>query len=216
MRKAHITVAHLLKYLCATSLVFLSLNGCERNTLSDLNGTLLNPAMDLTDYGFKTADGHLNISDFKDKHLVLAFGYTYCPDACPTTMARLAQTMKLLDKDAKQVQVILLTVDPLRDSLSTLKTYAQSFNPDFIGAAVASADSASLFKTLGIYHERVHTPDSASTGSITQDSYTEDYLVDHSTSTIVLNPEGNWRMVWNFKLKPEEMAADLKKLIRSQ
>lgn len=218
MKKAPTAVAHVLTQACIFGIILLSLNGCGTNALSDLNGTLLEPAMDIADYGFNSADGDFNVSDFQGKHLVLAFGYTYCPDACPTTMARLNQTIKLIEEDADQVQVLLITVDPLRDSLSKLKTYTKTFHPDFIGASVATADSAALFKTLGIYHERARTSttDSVREEGLAEDNATDDYLVDHTTSTIVLDPDGNWRMVWNFELKPEEMAADLKKLIRAQ
>ena len=183
MRRRSKPTAPLLLQFCLLCLSVLFFNGCNNTSLADLNGTLLDPAMDLEDFRFHTADGDLNVSNFKGKHVILAFGYTYCPDACPTTMARLAQTVKHLAQNANQVQVMLVTVDPARDSLEKLNSYAKTFDPGFIGAAVAKTDSAAFFKTLGIFHERADS------------TATEDYLIDHTTSTIVLDQNGNWRMV---------------------
>ena len=186
--------------------------GCESKSLSNLNGTLLNPSLEIDDFSLLSAGETLKISDFEGKFVVLAFGYTYCPDACPTTMARLASTMRLLGEQADQVQVVLVSVDEQRDSPDKLAAYTEAFNDTFKGVWVSKPDSSAFFSTLGIYHERAVPTEVVSTEAAAEN--TEEYLIDHTTSTIVLDREGNWRLVWNFELSAEEMAFDLSRLIK--
>ncbi len=182
----------------------LALAGCTQESLSDLHGTLLIPSIEVQDYAFESASGTRHLSDFRGKYIVIAFGYTYCPDACPTTMNRLARVIDLVEEKASQVQVMLVSVDPDRDSPATLEKYAQTFNQDFIGVHASKENPEEIFKKFGIYHA---VSDSASG---------ENYLIDHSTSTLVLDTAGRWRLVWRFDLTPDEMASDLLKLIRAQ
>jgi len=114
-------------------------------------------------------------------------------------MSRLARAMDLIGEDVGEVQVMLVSVDPERDTPALLETYAENFNPRFMG--LIPAEGADMFQTFGIYAERAGEASDA------------DYLIDHTTSTVVLDRQGMWRLVWNFEVSPEEMAADLKKLL---
>ena len=175
--------------------------GCLPDRPVSTNGTLLDPPMELQDYGFVTTDAEVHISDFAGSSwLILAFGYTSCPDACPATMVRLKRALELVDIDRDVIQVLLVTVDPQRDTPEKLDRYVKAFNPSFMGGVPVASDSSSLYTTLGIYAEQTGAGE-------------PDYLVDHTTATIVLNPEGAWRLVWNVEVTPEEMAADLERLL---
>ncbi len=206
VRAGYTRVAFIVTF-CLISLIL----GCQRNHLGNLNGTLLDPSSEIGDFSFTSADKTLQISDFEAKYVILAFGYTYCPDACPTTMNRLAKTVQLLEERADQVQVILVSVDEQRDSPERLMSYTKAFDPSFEGVWVSKADSSHFFSTLGIYHERAgQSEERAPDTPLVND----EYLVDHTTSIVLLDRQGNWRMVWNFSLTAEEMASDLEKLIR--
>ncbi len=184
--------------LFLASALFL-LNSCGPPPLSRLNGTLIEPPIEVPDFQFNTANGPVRLNTFRGKYTLMAFGYTFCPDACPTTMARLKRVIDSLGSDADKVQVMLVSVDPERDTPALLKSYTENFNPDFIGATPASPDS--VFNLLGVYVERANS------------SVTEDYTVDHTTSIILLDKQGNWRLVWNFETTPEEIASDMNTLI---
>lgn len=182
-------------------LILLLCAGCGPPRAGQFNGTLLVPPVEVEDFQFETARGMINTKDFEDRYIILAFGYTFCPDACPTTMARLARVMDTLGEDAAQVQVILVSVDPERDTPDRLDTYVNNFNPNFIGAV--PKDTASLFDNLGVFAERAKTDNA------------DQYTVDHTTSIVLLDRTGYWQLVWNFEVPPEEIAQDLKTLLAS-
>ncbi|MEM5399625.1 SCO family protein [Paraburkholderia unamae] len=124
------------------------------------------------------------LADFKDKVVVLFFGYTHCPDVCPTTMAELSQALQQLGPDAaKRVQVLFVTVDPERDTAQILGQYTAAFNPTFIGLRPASEDQLKqVAKDFRVYYAKVpgNTPDS--------------YTMDHTAASYVFDTSGKLRL----------------------
>ena len=144
----------------------------------------------------------VKLSDFQGKLVVLYFGYTYCPDVCPTTLADLAQALQKLGKKADQVQVVMVTVDPDRDTPEHLAEYVSFFNPTFVGLSGAPDQIAAAAAAYGIYyHKNEGTPASG-------------YTVDHTATITVLDKEGRLKLLWPFGTQSDGMAADLAQMLR--
>lgn len=142
------------------------------------------------------------LADYKGKAVVMFFGYTHCPDVCPTTMAQLGQVMQKLGNDAQRVQVIFVTVDPQRDTAALMAQYAPAFNPSFIG--LRPADDAALkqvTKSFRVVANKVpgSTPDN--------------YTIDHTAGIYVFDPSGQLRLFMRPDEPVDAMAQDLKTLI---
>jgi protein SCO1/2 len=123
------------------------------------------------------------MADFKGKVVVLFFGYTHCPDVCPTTMAELSQALQKLGDDAKRVQVLMVTVDPNRDTAPLLGEYVSAFNPSFIGLRPANTEQlVKITKDFRVYYAQV--PGKAP----------NEYTMDHTAASYVLDPQGRLRL----------------------
>lgn len=163
----------------------------------DITGAELGP-----DFLLKDPDGKdRRMADFRGKAVAIFFGYTQCPDVCPTTLADMARTMKLLGADAERVQVLFVTIDPKRDTPALLKQYVPAFDPSFIGLWGDAAATARVTRDFKIYaQERAgKTPDT--------------YTMDHTAQILVFDPSGKVRLVFAYGMEPEKMAADLKVLL---
>lgn len=141
------------------------------------------------------------LGDFQGKAVVLFFGYTQCPDICPTTLATLRDTMKLLGEDARRVQVLFVTVDPLRDTPQLLAEYVPWFHSDFVGLWGDEATVAAVARDFKVFYAKQpgKTPGS--------------YSVDHSASSYAFDPRGRLRLVIRHGETPENIAADLRLLL---
>jgi protein SCO1/2 len=181
----------------------LALSGCGPQTpkfdSSDVTGAGFGRDFALTD---STGKEH-TLADFRGKAVVLFFGYTQCPDVCPTTLSTLAEAMKQLGPDAARVQVLFVTVDPERDTAELMSSYVAAFGPSFVGLrgdADAVARTAKEFKIL--YQKRPgKTPDS--------------YTVDHSAGTFVFDPKGRLRLYVGNGQGAEVFAHDIRELLRT-
>jgi protein SCO1/2 len=123
------------------------------------------------------------MADFKGRAVVLFFGYTHCPDVCPTTMAELSQALQKLGDDGKRVQVLMVTVDPARDTAPLLSEYVSAFNPSFIGLRPAdTAQLAKITKDFRVYYAPV--PGKAA----------GEYTMDHTAASYVFDPQGRLRL----------------------
>lgn len=142
-----------------------------------------------------------SLADFRGKVVVLFFGYTHCPDVCPTTLADMAETMKLLGEDARRVQVLFATLDPERDTPDLLAQYVPAFHPDFLGLYGDAATVAAQAKEFKVFYQK-H-------GGNSPDSYT----LDHSATSFVFDPQGRLRLVLAFGTPPQAIAHDLKLLL---
>ena len=148
-----------------------------------------------------TAGKTLTMADFKGKAVVLFFGYTHCPDVCPTTLAELSQALQKLGDDGKRVQVLMITVDPARDTAPLLGQYVSAFNPTFVG--LRPADDAQLVKVtkdFRVYYAKV--PGKAG-----------DYTMDHTAASYVFDPQGRLRLFARDGQGAESWVHDLKILL---
>jgi len=141
------------------------------------------------------------LADFKGKVVVLFFGYTQCPDVCPTTLVAMNEAVKLLGPDADKVQVLFATLDPERDTQALLAQYVPQFNPSFIGLRGDEATMAALAKDFKAFYMKV------------PGSTANTYSIDHSTGSYAYDPQGRLRLLLRHGEDPTNVAADLKLLI---
>jgi protein SCO1 len=193
----------LVAWVILTSLV-VSLAACQPSA----------PAQDFlgTDIRHETFGGPLaltdhngvkrSLKDFRGQWVVLFFGYTHCPDVCPTTLGDTAAALRLMSpEDAKKVQVLFVSVDPERDTLAMLRDFVPYFHPDFLALTGTEAELAQAGKDFRIVFAK-HT--TAGVGG---------YLVDHTAGSYVLDPEGKLSLFLPFAMPAADMAHDLKLLM---
>ena len=167
---------------------------------SDVTGTTFGRDFALVDHTGKPR----TLADWRGKVVVLFFGYTQCPDVCPTTLAELADVMKRLGPDAERVQVLFVTVDPGRDTPELLSKYVPAFDPRFTGLygdADATARTAKEFKIL-FQKQPGQTPGA--------------YTVDHSAGTFIFDPNGKLRVYVSYGQGPYVFAHDIRELLKKQ
>jgi protein SCO1/2 len=156
------------------------------------------------DFALQDPDGReRTLADFRGKAVVLFFGYTQCPDVCPTTLATLAETMKRLGPDADRVQVLFVTVDPERDTAALLRQYVPAFDRRFLGLRGDAAATARTAKEFKVIYEKVP---GATPGS---------YTMDHSAGSYVFDPQGRLRLYVANGQGPDVFAHDLRELLRA-
>jgi protein SCO1 len=164
---------------------------------TDITGAEYGRTLALTDQDGKSR----TLADFKGKIVVVFFGYTQCPDVCPTTMAELAQVKKSLGKDGERVQGIFVTVDPERDTAPVLKSYMGSFDPSFVALRGTVEQTKDVAKEFKVFFAKVpgRTPDS--------------YTMDHTAGSYVFDSNGKLRLFVRYGSGADALAADLKTLI---
>jgi len=163
---------------------------------TDITGAPYGHALELTDHTGRAR----KLEDFRGKAVVLFFGFTHCPDVCPTTLAEVAQAIKTLGADAERVQLLMVTVDPERDTQETLAKYVTAFDPRFLGLRgdlAATKKAAGEFK---IYFEKRKQGDG--------------YTVDHSAQSYVIDPQGRLRLLVRHDRIAQDLAPDLRTLLR--
>jgi len=166
---------------------------------SDVTGATFGRNFNLIDATGKAR----TLADYRGKAVVIFFGYTQCPDVCPTTLAELAEVMKKLGPDADRVQVLFVTIDPERDTQDLLAQYVPAFDPRFMGLygdAAATERTAKEFKI--IYQKQP----GATPGS---------YTMDHSAGTYIFDPQGRLRLYVSYGQGPEVFAHDLRELLKA-
>lgn len=134
---------------------------------------------------FRLTDHHgvvRRLSDFRGKAVLVFFGYTQCPDVCPTTMAELSTVLQQLGPDAQRLQVIFVTLDPERDTREVLASYVPAFNPDFLGMYGDAAATAEVAKEFKVFYQKVPGKVPGS------------YSMDHTAGSYVFDPEGRIRL----------------------
>lgn len=175
-----------------------------QNLPHTFHGIMLESPRVAEDFTLPTSTGEsMSLSDFRGKYVALFFGYTFCPDVCPTTLSDLQQMLKGLGADqASEVQVLMVSVDPERDTPEQLATYLDFFDPAFIGMTGTVADIQPIASQFGIFFERQ------------EGSENTNYLVDHTSAITVIDPEGRVRIIFPYGVKGSEMATDLAYLMR--
>ena len=156
------------------------------------------------DFRMKDQDGReRSLADFRGKAVVLFFGFTQCPDVCPTTLGEIVQARQLLGPDGDKVQAVFVTVDPERDTPEVLKGYLANFDPGFVGLRGSPEELAALAKDFKIYYKKVEgkTPGS--------------YTMDHSAASYVYDPQGRLRLYTRYGSGAQALADDLKILLQA-
>jgi len=164
---------------------------------TDITGADFSKSLALTDH-----TGTLRtLDDYKGKVIVMFFGFTHCPDVCPTTMLDLKNTMKLLGDKADEVQVLFVTVDPERDTQEVLAKFVPSFDSRFIGLRGDAEQTAETVKNFKIYYAKV--PGKSE----------NDYSIDHSAGMYAFDKKGKVRLYLGYGQKPEDIASDVQNLL---
>ena len=185
-----------LLFFLLTGMLFLA--GCSLLTPA-FKGTLLPNPVPVSDFTLLGADGQpVNLSDFQDKNVLLYFGYTFCPDVCPTTMADLAKAQREIDDSGEDFQVIMVTVDPERDTTEKMGAYVEHFHPTFVGLTGTKEAIDKAGEDYGLYYE-IHAGTAAS-----------GYLVDHTARVYVIDRDGMYTLSWAYGTPWEDIAADMK------
>ena len=170
--------------------------------LTDVSGAGFGKELDLTDHHGKPR----TLADFRGKVVTVFFGFTHCPDACPTTMVELAQVAKELGPDADKLQVLFVTVDPARDTQKVLSQYVPSFHPGFLGLYGDAEATARAAKEFKVYFNKQPPKGGAAGGG---------YSVDHSAGTFILDPQGRLRLFAQYGTGAEAILHDVRLLMRS-
>jgi protein SCO1 len=151
----------------------------------------------------RAAGTPLQLSEMRGKVVALFFGYTSCPDVCPTTMAELNQALEKLGSKADQVQVLFVTVDPQRDTPERVQEYVDHFNPDFIGLSGSEPALAKVWNDYGVFRQVADGPSAAG------------YVVDHTARVTLIDQQGNLRVSFPFGTPVEDVVHDLNLLLNS-
>ncbi len=179
------------------------LAGCERIATSaafkavDITGAAYAQDFDLPD-----AEGRRRqLADFKGKLVVVFFGFTQCPDVCPTTLLELAEARKLMGADGSRVQGIFVTLDPERDTAELLKAYVANFGADLVALRGTPEEIKATAKQFKIFYAKVpgKTPSS--------------YTVDHTAASYVFDTQGKVRLFTRYGMGAQALADDLKLLL---
>ncbi|CAM5487537.1 BsSco OS=Afipia felis OX=1035 GN=ypmQ PE=3 SV=1 [Afipia felis] len=179
----------------------LKLGAAELQAGMDLSGSHCCEALSLIDQNGAAR----KLSDFKGNVVIVSFGYTHCPDVCPTTLFELDNALKQLGKQAREVKVLFITVDPERDTPAVLKDYVGSFDPDFIGLSGTSEETNSAAKEFRVFYQKSNPSDRS-----------ENYSLDHTAGIFVIDRDSKIREFIPHGWKIESLVADLRTLLGSQ
>ncbi len=170
---------------------------------SKFKGSVMPVQIPAPDFELTNADGEtVRLSDFKDEIVLLYFGYTFCPDVCPTSLSDLSRVQRKLDDNGEKIQVIMVSVDPERDSPKKLSEYVQHFHPTFIGLTGSKEEIDAAAKGYGVYYEK-HEGTEAS-----------GYLVDHTARIFVIEPDGLYRLSFGFGTPVDDIVSDLRLILK--
>lgn len=192
-----------LMYRIFSLLLITLLAGCEKPAqparfhAGEVAGQYAQADFHLTDHNGKPR----SLGDFKGKVVVLFFGYTHCPDVCPTKLADLAQTLRLLGKDADRVQVLFVTLDPARDTRELLAQFVPAFDPAFLALYGDAQATASVAKSFGVDYQKNPTKSG--------------YTLDHSTFSYLIDAKGQVRLMAGERESSELLAEDIRQLLAS-
>jgi protein SCO1 len=186
--------------ICRALVVAALLAGCDggpKFKSTDITGANYGKSLELAD-----ATGRMRrLEDFRGKAVVLFFGFTHCPDVCPTTLADVAGAMKALGREADRVQVLFVTLDPERDTPQVLADYVKAFDPRFLALRGDAAATQRVAKDFKIYFEKRQQGAS--------------YTIDHSAQTYVIDPQGRLRLLVRHDRIAQDLAEDLRTLLKA-
>jgi len=164
---------------------------------TDITGAPYGQALELADHTGKPR----RLEDWRGKVVVLFFGFTHCPDICPTTLAEISQALRTLGPEAERVQVLVVSVDPERDTPEALAKYVSAFDPRFVGLRGDLAATKKVAAEFKIYFEKRKTGES--------------YTVDHSAQSYVIDARGRLRLLVRHDRIAQDLAPDLRTLLKA-
>jgi protein SCO1/2 len=168
------------------------------------NGSLIDPALPAPDLALTDQNGQpFRLSEQTGKLVFLFFGYTSCPDVCPTTLAQLKQVRTMLGDRADRVEFVFITVDPERDTPERLRSYLATFDPSFVGLTGTIDELEEAWQAYGVYRQK-----QPGTGS--------NYVVDHSARIYLVDARGNLRLSYPYDILPDELLEDALYLLREK
>jgi protein SCO1/2 len=177
--------------------------GIPRLMPHTFTGTLLQSPSEAHDFSLISHTGQpISLSDFRGKLVLLYFGYTFCPDVCPASLSEAAGAMDILGEKSEEVQLIMVSVDPERDTPEKLADFVAHFDPAFLGVTGTPEEIASIATLYGIYYGK--SDGSVATG----------YLIDHTATITVIDREGHVKLIFPFGTTAAEIAADLDYLLK--
>jgi protein SCO1/2 len=152
---------------------------------------------------FQLTDQHgkaITDKNLKGKPTLIFFGYTHCPDVCPTSLFEISEVLRAMGRDADKVNAVFISVDPERDTQAAMKDYLSSFDPHLEGLSGDPAETAKVITSYRVYAKKVPTKDG-------------DYTMDHTALIYLMDRDGRFVSPFNLKRTPEEAAADLKRYL---
>jgi protein SCO1/2 len=162
----------------------------------DITGSSIGPDFRLSDSGGKP----VSLRDYRGKYVLLFFGFTQCPDVCPTALSRAVEIKRLLGSDGDKLQVLFVTVDPERDTAALLAEYMRAFDPGFVGLRGDARQTAQAAKDFKVFYRKVPSGSS--------------YTMDHTAITYVIDAAGKIRLAFKHEQTAQQCAADLKLLMQ--
>jgi protein SCO1/2 len=191
-----------LRLLLLAALAALALAGCGAHTFK---GTVLEPPNEAPDFTLTDQSGQpFRLSEQRGNVVMLFFGFTNCPDVCPTAMADAAAVKRQLGADGERLKVALISVDPERDTPELMGRYVKMFDPSFIGLSGAQAELDPVIKAYGVTAVRRDLPGSALK-----------YTMDHSAFLYVIDQTGQWRLVFSPDATVSDIASDVGYLLKN-
>ena len=187
--------------ILSAALLCLLVAACSRTPVefrnTDLTGATFARQFTLSDHNAQTR----SLDDFKGKIVMIFFGYTSCPDICPTTLSRLAEVMKALGPEAERVQVLFVSVDPERDTAERLKDFVPWFHSSFVGLHGDAAQTKAVAEEFRIFSSRREVGSQLG------------YVLDHSSGAYVFDPAGRLRLYVRDTASVEDIVADIRQLL---
>jgi len=178
------------------------LGACGREAKPSFHAIDITGADYATELNLPDADGkERHLADFKGKIAVVFFGYTQCPDVCPTTMLELAQVKKALGTDGDRVQGIFVTIDPERDTPQLLKAYVGNFDPSFIALRGSPEQTKAAAKNFKVFYAKVPGQTAGS------------YTMDHTAGSYVFDTQGRVRLFTHYGSGADALTSDLRQLL---
>ncbi|WKZ42183.1 MAG: SCO family protein [Anaerolineales bacterium] len=155
------------------------------------------------DFALTDADGKVQrLSDYRGRIVLLFFGYMYCPDVCPATLAEMKLAVDQLKGDADQVQVVFISVDPQRDTSEAVQGYVERFNPSFLGLSGTQDELEPIWSGYGVFRE------------VVEGTSETNYIINHTARVTLIDQDGNMRLTYGFQTPPEDIAHDIRILLK--
>ena len=165
----------------------------------EFTGTVLSNPQSAPEFTLTADTGErVALESYRGQVVLMYFGYTFCPDICPASLAELADAADLLGEEAAEVQVVMVSVDPARDTPQALAEYMDYFDPSFVGLTGSESEIAAVADAYGVFYQAEEG--TAATG----------YLVDHLASVFVIDKDGDWVEILSYGTTGEEIAADVR------